>query len=424
MGPRRRQAVHHERRPGGHLHRHRPDRRRRDDGDAEISAFIVPADTPGFSVGRLEEKLGLHASATGELLFDGAPRPGREPARRAGRAASRRSSRSSTAAGSRSARSPSGSPRRALDASIPYAQTREQFGRPIGTFQGVAFMIADMATEIEAARAARLARRLAQGPGPRLRPRRGRRPSCSPRRSAQRATNAAIQIHGGYGYVDGVPGRALPARREADRDRRGDEPGPAARHRPPDPRPARRLRAAQARDLGAGAPSRPLPAATGRGAARAAAASNSAPHGPWPASDERRLLDRSRTSAGSVTKLAAQRIDRRAQALERLAVPEDVEVDPDGVGLVEARRVEARSRSGVRTGSAQPASPDTTWSTPTPALGELGGDPDEVGRRRGRRARRRTPQAAGQQRGEQARTRTRRTTAKAAAGRVGGTRGG
>jgi len=40
----------------------------------------------------------------------------------------------------------------ALDASVPYAQTREQFGRPIGTFQGVAFMVADMATEIEAAR--------------------------------------------------------------------------------------------------------------------------------------------------------------------------------------------------------------------------------------------------------------------------------
>src|SRR4029079_19194420 len=38
---------------------------------AEISAFIVPAETPGFSVGRLEDKLGLHASATGELIFDG-----------------------------------------------------------------------------------------------------------------------------------------------------------------------------------------------------------------------------------------------------------------------------------------------------------------------------------------------------------------
>ena len=44
-------------------------------GDAEISAFIVPADTPGFSVGRLEDKLGLHASATGELRFDGAAIP-------------------------------------------------------------------------------------------------------------------------------------------------------------------------------------------------------------------------------------------------------------------------------------------------------------------------------------------------------------
>src|SRR6185436_3635602 len=47
----------------------------RDDGGAEISAFIVPADTPGFSVGRLEEKLGLHASSTGELAFDGARIP-------------------------------------------------------------------------------------------------------------------------------------------------------------------------------------------------------------------------------------------------------------------------------------------------------------------------------------------------------------
>ena len=47
----------------------------RDDGAAEISAFIVTSDTPGFSVGRLEEKLGLHASATGELVFDGARVP-------------------------------------------------------------------------------------------------------------------------------------------------------------------------------------------------------------------------------------------------------------------------------------------------------------------------------------------------------------
>src|SRR3989304_4235328 len=43
----------------------------KDDGSARNSAFILPADTPGFSIGRLEDKLGLHASATGELLFDG-----------------------------------------------------------------------------------------------------------------------------------------------------------------------------------------------------------------------------------------------------------------------------------------------------------------------------------------------------------------
>src|SRR5439155_21271590 len=42
----------------------------RDDGSAEISAFILPADTPGFRVARIEDKLGLHASATGELAFD------------------------------------------------------------------------------------------------------------------------------------------------------------------------------------------------------------------------------------------------------------------------------------------------------------------------------------------------------------------
>ena len=144
-----------------------------DKGDAEISAFIVPADTPGFSVGRLEDKLGLHASATGELRFERA-----------------RASRPRTCSGKQGdgfrtflkildggrisiGALAVGLAQAALDASIPYAQTREQFGRPIGSFQGVAFMVADMATEIEAARAAGLEGGLAQGPGSRLRPGRG-----------------------------------------------------------------------------------------------------------------------------------------------------------------------------------------------------------------------------------------------------------
>ncbi|MBI3745625.1 MAG: acyl-CoA dehydrogenase family protein, partial [Chloroflexi bacterium] len=121
------------------------------DGSAEITAFIVPADTPGFRVGRLEDKLGLHASATGELFFDACRVPAANMLGARGEGFRMflkildggRISIGALAVGLAQA---------ALDAAIPYAQTREQFGRPIGSFQGVAFMIADMATEIEAAR--------------------------------------------------------------------------------------------------------------------------------------------------------------------------------------------------------------------------------------------------------------------------------
>jgi butyryl-CoA dehydrogenase len=174
-----------------------------DRGDAAISAFIVPADTPGFSVGRLEDKLGLHASATGELRFEGARIPAANLLGEEGEGFRMflkildggRISIGALAVGLAQA---------ALDASIPYAQTREQFGRPIGTFQGVAFMVADMATEIDAARSlvwkaawlkdhdrdyglvAAEAKLFAS-------------------EVSARATNAAIQIHGGYGYTTDYP---------------------------------------------------------------------------------------------------------------------------------------------------------------------------------------------------------------------------
>ena len=57
----------------------------REEGSGKISAFIVEADTPGFSIGRMEEKMGLHASNTGELIFEDCPHSRREPARRGGR---------------------------------------------------------------------------------------------------------------------------------------------------------------------------------------------------------------------------------------------------------------------------------------------------------------------------------------------------
>ena len=172
-------------------------------GDAEISAFIVPADTAGFSVGRLEDKLGLHASATGELRFEGARIPGTNLLGERGAGFRMflkildggRISIGALAVGLAQA---------GLDASIPYARTREQFGRPIGTFQGVAFMVADMATEIEAARSLvwKAAWLKDQGRDYSLV---AAEAKLFASEVSARATNAAIQIHGGYGYVTDYP---------------------------------------------------------------------------------------------------------------------------------------------------------------------------------------------------------------------------
>src|SRR6185369_7515858 len=101
-----------------------------------------PADTKGFKVTRLEDKLGLHASATGELAFDGCRVPAENLLGERGLGFKMfleildggRISIGAMALGLAQA---------ALDASIPYAQTREQFGKPIGTFEGVAFLVAD-----------------------------------------------------------------------------------------------------------------------------------------------------------------------------------------------------------------------------------------------------------------------------------------
>ncbi|MFL5679506.1 MAG: acyl-CoA dehydrogenase family protein [Chloroflexota bacterium] len=171
-----------------------------DKGDAEISAFIVPADTPGFSVGRLEEKMGLHASATGELVFDRAKVPAANMLGEQGTGFRTflkildggRVSIGALAVGLAQA---------ALDAAIPYAKTREQFGRPIGSFQGVAFMVADMATEIEAARQMvwRSAWLKDQGRDYGLA---AAQAKLFASEVSSRATNNAIQIHGGYGYVE------------------------------------------------------------------------------------------------------------------------------------------------------------------------------------------------------------------------------
>ena len=175
----------------------------RDNGSAEISAFIVPADTPGFSVPRLEDKLGLHASATGELAFDGVRVPAENLLGERGQGFKMfleilDGGRTSIAAMAL------GIAQGAYDAAVPYAQTREQFGKPIGSFQGVAFMIADMATEIAAARSMvwQAAWLKDQGRDYTVA---GAQAKLFASEVSSRVTNAAIQVHGGYGYVTEYP---------------------------------------------------------------------------------------------------------------------------------------------------------------------------------------------------------------------------
>jgi butyryl-CoA dehydrogenase len=172
----------------------------REDGAPEISAFIVEAGTPGFTVGRLEEKMGLHASATGELLFEGCRVPASHMLGLRGGGWKTflkildggRISIGAMALGLAQA---------ALDASIQYSREREQFGKPIGTFQGVAFMIADMATQIEAARQMvyRAAWLKDQGRDYGLA---AAQAKLFASEVARDATNNGIQVHGGYGYVE------------------------------------------------------------------------------------------------------------------------------------------------------------------------------------------------------------------------------
>ncbi len=172
----------------------------REDGSAEISAFIVEQSTPGFSVGRLEEKMGLHASATGELLFEDCRVPAENMLGKQGEGwkiflktlDGGRISIGAMAVGLSQA---------ALDASVSYARERKQFGRPIGSFQGVAFMIADMATEVEAARAMVWRAAWLKDKGEDYSTAAAQAKLFASEVS-QRVTNMGVQVHGGYGYVE------------------------------------------------------------------------------------------------------------------------------------------------------------------------------------------------------------------------------
>jgi alkylation response protein AidB-like acyl-CoA dehydrogenase len=168
-----------------------------------ISTFLVPAGTPGMSFPAPERKMGMRASPTGQVVLEGV----RVPAdNRLGEEGEGFRVAMSALDGGRLGISACavGLAQCALDHSVAYAQEREQFGQPIAQFQGLAFLLADMATGVEAARALyqeAAARRDEGLPYGRL----ASMAKLLSTDTAMRVTTDAIQVFGGYGYTTEYP---------------------------------------------------------------------------------------------------------------------------------------------------------------------------------------------------------------------------
>ena len=165
----------------------------------KISAFIVEAGTPGFSIGRMEEKMGLHASNTGELLFDECRIPADNLLGEEGegdRLFLKTLDGGRIGIGAMAL----GLAQAAYEAATAYATQREQFGRQIASFQGVAFKIADMATQIDAARLMVYRAAWLKDRGESYTTE-AAMAKLFASETARQVTNDAVQVHGGYGYV-------------------------------------------------------------------------------------------------------------------------------------------------------------------------------------------------------------------------------
>ncbi|MGB7751245.1 MAG: acyl-CoA dehydrogenase [Candidatus Acidiferrales bacterium] len=172
-------------------------------GEKGITALVVEKGTPGFAVGKEEKKLGIHATACTELSFSDCEVP---IGNRIGEEGEGYKVALSTLDGGRIgiAAQATGIAQGAFEAALSYAQQRQAFGHPIADFQAIQFMLADMATEIDAARL--LLRRAAwkQDSGARFSMEAAIAKLFASEMST-RVAHKAIQIHGGYGYSSEYP---------------------------------------------------------------------------------------------------------------------------------------------------------------------------------------------------------------------------
>jgi len=172
------------------------DRERRHRG---ISAFLVSTDAPGFSRGKPDEKVGIRASGSCTVFFEGCAVP---EAQRLGAEGDGFKIAMATLDGGRIgiAAQAVGIARAALEEAVAYAKERRAFGQPVAQHQAIQFMLADMATELEAARllvwrAAALKDRGVRHTAESAMAKLFASEMC------ERVTSHALQIHGGYGYV-------------------------------------------------------------------------------------------------------------------------------------------------------------------------------------------------------------------------------
>jgi alkylation response protein AidB-like acyl-CoA dehydrogenase len=172
-------------------------------GANALTAFLVEAGTPGLVVARHERKMGIRAASTVSLALEdcevpetavlGQPGEGFKIAMTA-------------LAGGRIgiAAQATGTLRAALEASARHARDRKAFGQPIGEFQALRFMLADMKTDHDAARLLTLRAAALKGQGLPF-AREASMAKLFASEAAQRAVSKAVQIHGGYGYIDEFP---------------------------------------------------------------------------------------------------------------------------------------------------------------------------------------------------------------------------
>lgn len=174
--------------------------------DGGISAFIVESGTPGFRVGKIEDTMGIRGSQNGELLLDGCVVPLDQRIGEEGdgyRLALATFDRARVGIGAQAVGVASG----ALDYAVTYARQRVQFGKPIAAHEGVQFLIADLATQIDAARLLvhRAATLLDSGAPAAEVTRATAMAKLFASDAAMRVTTDAVQLLGGYGYTRDYP---------------------------------------------------------------------------------------------------------------------------------------------------------------------------------------------------------------------------